>query len=84
MRPDCGGEASTVTIAVFSLSSPLPSPQSPHPQLGDKVYTTDDPGKVSTRRRRGSLLVGRVVECCEGGDEVTVAMRRSGMIIAPP
>ena len=83
MRPDCGGEASTVTIAVFSLSSPQ-SPSSPHLQLGDKVYTTDDPGKVSTRRRRGSLLVGRVIECREGDDEVTVAMRRSGMIIAPP
>lgn len=67
-----------MTIAVFSLSSPQ-SPQSPSPKLGDKVYTTDDPGKVSTRRRRGSLLVGRVVECCESGDdgsdEVTVAMR---------
>ena len=82
MRPDCGDEASTVTIAVFSLSSPL-SPPSPSPKLGDKVYTTDDPGKVSTRRRRGSLLVGRVVEC-DDGSEVTVAMRRGGTIIVPP
>jgi hypothetical protein len=61
-----------MTIAVFSSSSPPSSP----PKLGDKVYTTDDPGKVSTRRRRGSLLVGRVIECCEGDGEVMVAMRR--------
>lgn len=82
MRPD-GGKASTMTIAVFSLSSPQ-SPPSPSPKLGDKVYTTDDPGKVSTRRRRGSLLVGKVIECSDGGDEVTVVMRRRGMIITPP
>ncbi len=43
MRPYCGDEASAMTIAVFSLSSP-PSPPS-KPQLGDKVYTTDDSGE---------------------------------------
>lgn len=73
-----------MTIAVFSLSSPPSSPQSPRPQLGDKVYTTYDPGKVSTRRRRGSLLVGRVVEGGDDGDEVMVAMRRRVVIVAPP
>ena len=76
MRSDCGDEA-TLTIAVFALSSPS------KPQLGDKVYTTDDPGKVSTRRRRGSLLVGRVIEGSDSDDdcdEVTVAMRRRGVL----
>jgi hypothetical protein len=68
-----------MTIATFSLSSPQ-SPSSPL-QLGDKVYTTDGPGKVSTRRRRGSLLVGKVIEC-GGGGEVTVVMRQR--VVAPP
>lgn len=63
MRPDCGGE--TMTIAIFP-SSP------PRPQLGDKAWTTDDPGKVSTKRRRRSLLVGRVVSI--DGDMIAVAM----------
>jgi hypothetical protein len=79
-----------MTIAVFSLLSPQ-SPQSPSPKLGDKVYTTDDPGKVSTRRRRGSLLVGWVIggsiDCINsdgGDDKVTVAMRRRVVAIPPP
>ena len=65
-----------MTIAVFSSLSP-------RPQLGDKVYTTDDTDKVSTRRRRGSLLVGRVIECDDSLDSVTVVMRRRGMITVP-
>lgn len=76
-----------MTIAVFSSSS---TPSSP-PKLGDKVYTTDDPGKVSTRRRRGSLLVGWVIGgsigCINsdgGDDKVTVAMRRRVVAIPPP
>jgi hypothetical protein len=66
-----------MTIAIFS-SLPL------RPQLGDKVYTTDDPATVSTRRRRGSLLVGRVIEYGDCPDEVIVAMRRLGTITIPP
>ncbi len=59
-----------MTTVIFSSS--------PRPQLGDKVYTTDDPSTVSTRRRRGCLLVGRVIEYGDGPDEVIVAMRRRG------
>lgn len=54
-----------MTIAAFPSSSPCP-------QLGDKVWTTDDSGKVSTKRRRRSLLVGRIVSI--DGDMIAVAM----------
>lgn len=63
MRPDGSGE--TMTTVIFSSSSP-------RPQLGDKVWTTDDPATVSTKRRRHSLLVGRVVNI--DGDMIAVAM----------